>query len=90
MHVKKMSTIWVAALLLCGGSYAGEKDCRRPEYNPENPRLEHLDISNADRQQITKLAKQGKKIAAIRIMRQCAGLSLSEQKTIVDRLFRGD
>lgn len=64
-----------------------KQPCKTPAYNNERPTLAGLDLTPQEKKDIAALAKRGRKIDAIRIMRRCGDMSLKEQKVIVDALF---
>jgi ribosomal protein L7/L12 len=68
---------------------ADKKPCKTAAYNTERPSLSGLDLTPQEKKEITALAKRGRKIAAIRIMRRCSDMGLKEQKAIVDALQTG-
>jgi ribosomal protein L7/L12 len=78
----------VATALKAQETAAPEKrPCKTPAYSNERPALAGLDLTQQEKKDITALAKRGRKIDAIRIMRRCNDMSLKEQKVIVDALF---
>ncbi len=86
------SLILLAALSLSADLFAEEAGaekgpCKTAAYNNERPSLAGLDLTPQEKKDITALAKRGRKIDAIRIMRRCTDMGLKEQKTIVDALF---
>ncbi len=88
-----MKLVIVFAFLICGAVLFAEEatadkgPCKTAAYSNERPSLAGLDLTAQEKKNITALAKRGRKIDAIRIMRRCNDMSLKEQKAIVDALF---
>lgn len=61
-------------------------DCRLPGYNAEAPSLAELQLEESEKREVVQAVQEGKKSAAIRILRKCRDLHPQEQKRLVDRL----
>lgn len=64
----------------------GKIDCRLPGYNAQAPSLSELRLEESEKREVVQLVQEGKKIAAIRVLRKCRDLTLQEQKRLVDLL----